>query len=150
MPHDCMGCAIAAKELTPIGGIIAETPNFILAQDPEVPIKNFLIINAKRHVRSIAQMSPEENTELFGLCYRARKALLSWGDIIDCKLIQEERSGHFHLWILPWYAWMGGGFDNSLTCVRAVMQRARETRMTKEYLDEIIAAAEKLRGMLTE
>jgi len=148
MPHDCMGCAIAAKELTPIGGIITETPNFILVQDPEVPIKNFLIINSKRHLQSIAQLSPEENAELFELCYRARKALLSWGDIIDCKLIQEERSGHFHLWILPWYAWMDGEFDNSLTCVRAVMQRAHETRMTKGYLDEIIAAAEELRGML--
>ena len=68
---------------------------------------------------------------------------------MDCTLIQEERSGHFHLWILPWYAWMDGDFDQSLTCVRAIMQRARETRTTKEYLNEIIAAVEELRGMLT-
>jgi len=145
-----MGCAIAAKELIPPGGIIKETRNFILIQDPEVPIKNFLIINSKRHIRSIAQLSLEENTELFELCYQARKALLNFDDIVDCMLIQEERSGHFHLWILPWYAWMDAGFDKSLTSVRAIMQYARENRMAKEYQDEIAAAVEALRGMLDD
>ena len=150
MPFDCIGCAITSRELTPPGGIIKETPNFILHQDPEIPIKNFLIINTKRHIQSIAQLSLEENAELFELCYRARKALLSFDDIIDCMLIQEERSGHFHLWILPWYAWMDAGFDQSLTAVRAIMQYARENRMAKEYQDEIIVAVEELRGMLAD
>jgi len=148
MPFDCIGCAIASKEMTPPGGIIKETTNFALHQDPEIPIRNFLIINAKRHIQSIAQMSPEENTELFELCYQARKALLSFDDIIDCTLIQEERSGHFHLWILPWYAWMDAGFDQSLASVRAVMQYARENRRTNKHLDEIAAAAGELRGIL--
>ena len=150
MIQGCMGCAIASGELTPIGGIIAETPNFILVQDPEIPIKNFLVINSKRHIQSIAQLSPEENAELFGLCHRARVALLSFGDIAECKLIQEERSSHFHLWILPWYAWMDEGFDKSLTSVRAIMQYARENRRAKEHLEEITAAVDQLRAMLAE
>ena len=59
---DCIGCAIADKSLIPVGGHVKETDNFILHQDPEVPIKGFLIIASKRHIKSIAQLVKlEEN-----------------------------------------------------------------------------------------
>ena len=146
---NCIGCAIASKERTPPGGIIKETPNFVLHQDPEVPIKHFLIIASKRHVRSITDFTPDQNAELFKLCWQARKALLLFHDVIDCKLIQEERSGHFHLWILPRYAWMDEVSDNTLEDVRALMRYAKETRNTGRHLDEIVAAAGQLRALLS-
>lgn len=32
----CLGCSIASGEITPPGGKIAETRNFVLHQDPEI------------------------------------------------------------------------------------------------------------------
>ncbi|MCL2323738.1 MAG: HIT family hydrolase, partial [Oscillospiraceae bacterium] len=144
----CIGCAIVSKEVTPIGGLIKETQNFVLHQDPEIPIKNFLIIAAKKHIKSIVELSTEQNVELFDLCYKARKALLSFKDITDCKLIQEEQSGHFHLWILPRYGWMNEKFDNSLTFVRPIMKYARENHKTQDNLNEIVTSVERLRKIM--
>ena len=61
---DCMGCNIRDGKMIPFGGIIYETENFSLAQDAEVLLDGFLIIQSKRHVRSIEELSEEENIEL--------------------------------------------------------------------------------------
>ena len=59
----CTGCNIVNKEIKPIGGIIYETENFLLFQDPELPIKGFLIVQAKKHVNSIIDFNEEEQIE---------------------------------------------------------------------------------------
>ena len=147
----CVGCAIAAGELIPPGGIIAGTPSFVLHQDPEVPIKGFLIAASRRHIRSLAEMSPVEAQELFGLVYRARLALLRLEEIQAITLIQEERSAHFHLWLLPRYAWMDDdGFADSLSTVRAIMTYARETLKTPESVQQILSAVEMLRETMDQ
>jgi len=69
---ECIGCSIGNGEIVPPGGIIADTKNFVLHQDPEVPIGGFLIIASKKHIKSISELSLEESTELFELVYRAR------------------------------------------------------------------------------
>lgn len=143
---ECIGCSIASKDVTPIGGIIKETANFVLHQDPEIPIKNFLIIASKKHVQSITQLTSQENLELFDLCYQARKALLSFEDIIDCKIIQEEHSAHFHMWILPRYEWMNDIFDKTLSSVRLITKYAKKNCKSK---NEIVYAVDKLRKMLS-
>ncbi len=131
---DCIGCAIAAGEIIPPGGVICESEHFILHQDPEVPVRGFLIIASKRHIRSIAQMSAAEAAELFSLVYRARLALEQSGQLHDVRIIQEERSGHFHLWLLPWEDWMDGKFANSLASIREMMRYAKQERKTEENL----------------
>ena len=74
-PHpDCLGCAIALGRLLPPGGRLGESEHFVVHQDPEVPIRGFLIIASKRHLRSIAEMSAAEAAELFALVHRARLA----------------------------------------------------------------------------
>jgi diadenosine tetraphosphate (Ap4A) HIT family hydrolase len=99
----CIGCSIGSGEAVPPGGIITETKNFVLHQDPEVPIKGFLIIASKKHIQSISQITLEESSELFDLVYRARLAMKNTADINEVTVIQEERSGHFHIWLLPRY-----------------------------------------------
>jgi len=141
----CVGCAIAAGDLTPPGGMIAQTANFVLHQDPEIPIKGFLIVASKRHIQSIAEMSQVEAQELFSLVYRARLALQRLEDIQNVTLIQEERSKHFHLWLLPRYAWMDKQFEHSLTAIRAVLREAKGSRKTHETVQEILAAVALLR-----
>lgn len=145
---ECIGCAIASKKVVPTGGLIKETSNFILHQDPEIPIKNFLIITSKKHIHSIAELSKEENTELSYLAYQTRTALLSFADIINCRLIQEERSEHFHLWLSPRYHWMDEKFDDTLTSVRSIMDYAKENFKSEDSLNEILMATEELRELL--
>jgi len=147
---DCIGCALVNNSLIPIGGIIKETDNFILHQDPEIPIKGFLIIASKQHIKSIAQLSKAQALEFFELCYDARMALLSFGDITECCLIQEERSGHFHFWILPRYMWMNDLFENSLSSIRPIMKYAKENLKTEENIKNIKFCVERLKMLLNK
>jgi len=147
---ECIGCALANKNLVPVGGIIKETENFILHQDPEIPIKGFLIIASKKHIKSIIELSKSQALEFFELVYDARTALLSFDDIIECSLIQEEKSGHFHFWILPKYIWMNDLFDNSLSSIRPIMQYARENLKTAQNIKDIEIYIERLKLVLNE
>ena len=146
----CVGCAVASGEISPPGEIIAATPSFVLHQDPEVPIKGFLIVASRQHIRSIADMRRKEAAECFNLVYRARMALRNLKDIRDVSIIQEERSPHFHIWLRPHYEWMDDRFDHSLSTLRAVNQYARENRNTVENIQEILAAVELIRNAVKE
>ena len=147
---ECIGCALVNKDLVPIGGIIKETENFILHQDPEIPIKGFLIIASKQHIKSITQLSKSQALEFFELCYDARIALLSFEDIRECNLIQEEKSGHFHFWILPKYTWMNDLFENSLSSIRPIMKYVRENLKTEQNIKDIEFYVERLKLLLNE
>ena len=142
---NCIGCSISTGEVIPPGGIIRETENFILHQDPEIPIKGFLIIASKKHIKSISQLSFEESQELFDLVYKARRALESIDDIKEVSIIQEERSSHFHLWLLPRYQWMDDICINSLSTIREIMNYARENCKTTKYINEILMTVELIR-----
>lgn len=141
----CIGCSIGSGEIMPPGGIIAETKNFVLHQDPEVPIKGFLIIASKEHIKSIAQLTQEEAAELFDLVYRARLAMNNIVDITEITIIQEERSGHFHLWLLPRYEWMKDKFENSLSSIREIMSYSKENLKSKDNLEEVLFVVDKLK-----
>jgi len=147
--NGCVGCALGDKSLAPPGGILKETENFILHQDPLVPIKGFLIVASKRHIRSVAALSQAEASEFFTLCHSARCALAALEDVTGCTLIQEER-GHLHLWIFPKYAWMDDLFEDSLSSIRPILAYAKEHLQTEETMREVIACAERLRVLLNE
>jgi len=147
---ECIGCALVNKTLIPIGGIIKETEKFILHHDPEVPIKGFLIITSKQHIKSITQLSKQQAIEFFELCYEARLALSSFEDIIECALIQEDRSSHFHFWILPKYKWLNDLFDNSLSSIRPIMKYAEKNLKTEKNIEDIKTCVKRLKLLLNE
>lgn len=60
---ECIGCALQNGELKGFGDLIAETENFEVQQDLEIPILGFLIISSKKHVKGIADFSKEEYLE---------------------------------------------------------------------------------------
>jgi diadenosine tetraphosphate (Ap4A) HIT family hydrolase len=142
----CIGCSIGTGEINPPGGIITETKNFVLHQDPEVPIKGFLIIASKKHIQSIAQITPEESSELFDLVYRSRLAMKNTVNINEVTIIQEERSGHFHIWLLPKYEWMIDRFGNSLSTIREMMQYTKENLKAKDNIEEVLSVVSKLKA----
>ena len=87
--NDCMGCNIREGKINPFGGIIYETKNFSVAQDAEVLLDGFLIIQSKRHIRSIEELTEEENIELAKLLYKVRKAIKELGICEQMILVQE-------------------------------------------------------------
>ena len=117
---DCIGCNIRDGKMIPFGGIIYETENFSLAQDAEVLLDGFLIIQSKRHVRSIEEFSEEENIELAKLLYKTRKAIKDLNICEQVILVQEETSRHFHIWIFPEYDWIKKQFGKGIKYLRDI------------------------------
>ena len=144
----CVGCGIGNSEIIPPGGIILGTRNFVLHQDPQIPIKGFLIITAKKHIRSISELTYDEAQELFDLVYKARIAQKSIKDIKQVSIIQEERSGHLHLWLLPRYKWMNEIFENSLKSIRDIMNYAREKFSNESDTKAIVNAVKQIRKVI--
>ncbi|WP_291569331.1 HIT family protein [Clostridium sp. UBA4548] len=144
-PDQCMGCSVGNGDMLPPGGIIYDTKNFVLHQDPDVPLSGFLIVAAKKHIRSIEELTLEESTEFFQLVYKARVAMKKVCDINEITIIQEERSGHLHLWLLPRYQWMNEKFGNSLSNIREIMSYTKENLKTESNLEEVLLVTEKLK-----
>lgn len=140
----CTGCSVINGELVPVGGWIYETQNFVLAQDAEVMIEGFLIIQSKRHVNSLLDFSEEENLELAKLLYQTRKALKDLNICEEITIVQEERSKHFHIWLFPNYDWMNEKFGKGIKYLRDINQYVMENE-TKEDRQKVLKTCERLK-----
>lgn len=103
---ECMGCDIASNKIKVPGGFIYEGKYSVLALDPLIPIPGFLIITLKRHVDSFSKLEKAEREEIDNIIYMADKALKELNIVEKVTIIQEERSSHFHVWILPNHKWL--------------------------------------------
>lgn len=122
----CMGCAIANGDIEVPGGIIYQGEATILAADPEIPIPGFLIVNLKRHIRSLSELEQHERHEVIDVIYLAEKALRTLG-ISEVTLVQEERSSHLHFWIFPTYDWMVEKYGKGIAHLRDISAYAQKT-----------------------
>ena len=145
---ECIACEIGKGNIIPPSGIIKETENFFIQQDLETPLKGFLVIVSKKHLKSIAQLSLDELTDLTNLIYKSRLALNEIKDIKEVVIIQEERSNHFHVWLFPRYDWMNDLFQNSLTDIRKIMQYAKLNMNNEKNIKEVLSTADLLRNLL--
>ena len=120
----CIGCNIVNGKVKIPGGIIHEGRFVILAADPEIPIPGFLIITAKRHIQSYAELAKEERSEIGDILSCAEKALKQLNIADEITLVQEERSHHFHIWIFPVHEWIRKQFGSGIRHLRDVSQYA--------------------------
>ena len=139
--YNCLGCEIASKKITPPGGIIYEDETFILASDPEVPLKGFLIVNVKRHINSLIELSVDEQHRMIEIVGKAINILKELNITQEVTLVQEERSKHFHMWIFPNQPWMVEKFGKGISYLRDICKYAQEN-VTKEQLDEVLETIE--------
>ena len=148
---ECLGCALAKKEIETIGGFVLETDLFTLSQDFEVPIPGFMILASKRHFRNIAQLTNTERSEFTDILIKARKAMSDALDINEVTIIQEEKSenSHFHVWLFPWYAWMKE-VGNGLSSIKQIMEYSRINQKTEDNLSRVKNASEKIRIFLNK
>ncbi|MDR0473473.1 MAG: HIT domain-containing protein [Treponema sp.] len=145
---NCMGCSIANGEMEVPGGIIYETENFIVHQDPNNPIPGFMIIGPKRHIKNISQFTQDEMNEFSQILYKTRYALSSFEDIDYCTLIQEEHSPHFHLWLLPKYNWMENVCIDGLNSVIPMLKYSKENWKTEKMITKILETARAIKELL--
>lgn len=143
--YSCISCALQRGELETIGGIIATTNYFEARQDYSVPIPGFIIIASKRHIKSIDEFTPEERSDFIEFLYALRKRMREQLGVQIVYLIQEEDATHFHLWLFPQYDWMKK-FGSKIKSVKPIMQWAKEHLQTKENLDAVKKAVEKLKS----
>lgn len=134
---ECTGCKIANEGSN---FTIFETENFILTQDPEVPIKGFLIIQSKKHFNSIIDLNEEQQIELIKLTNRARLALKELNICQEVTIVQEERSKHFHIWLFPNYKWMQEKFGKGIKYLRDINEYVIQnaTEQDKKELFEVV------------
>lgn len=140
----CTGCAIVNREIISTGGIIHETDNFLLFQDPEVLLKGFLIVQSKKHVNSIIDFTEDEQIELIKLTNKARLALKELNICQEVTIVQEERSKHFHIWLFPNYDWMQEKFGKGIKYLRDINEYVIQNA-TEESKKEVFEVNQKLK-----
>lgn len=106
LAFECLGCAIARGEILPPGGILIETEDYLVHQDPLVPIEGFLILTVKHHIASITLLTTEQRHRLIDLLNDCICLLKKLHIADEITIIQEERSSHLHFWMFPWKSWM--------------------------------------------
>lgn len=147
--NNCMGCNIRDGKMIPFGGIIYETENFSVAQDAEVLLDGFLIIQSKRHVRSIEEFTEEENIELAKLLYKVRKAIKELNICDQIILVQEETSKHFHIWLFPEYDWIKEKFGKGIKYLRDINEYIIQN-VTEKDKEKVLDTINKLKRYFKE
>lgn len=141
---ECMGCAIANKEIQVPGGILYEGKYWLLVTDTIVPIPGFLIVEAKRHINSFLELTSEEKRELSEVLMRTEKALKDLGITSEVTLVQEERSKHFHVWVFPTYDWMVQKFGKGVEFLGNIIEYAKNNA-GEDDKKEVLAVTEKIK-----
>lgn len=139
--NKCTGCSVAKGE---IGTIIYETNTFVLNQDPEVPLKGFLVITSKKHVNSFIDYNENEREELLEILFKARKALKDLNICKEVTIVQEERSQHFHIWLFPYFDWMQEKFGKGVKYLRDINEYVVKNATDKQKRD-VLDSIEKLK-----
>ena len=129
---ECIGCDIVSGKVKIPGGIIHDGRSVILAADPQIPIPGFLVITAKRHIQSFAELTKEERSEIGDILSCAEKALKELHIADEITLVQEERSQHFHIWIFPMHPWIQEQFGTGIRHLREV------SRYAADHADETV------------
>lgn len=144
---ECLGCDIGGGKIIPPGGLIYESSSFVLHQDPEIPIRGFLIIATKAHVSSISQLSANQRYEMTDIMNMGISALKDLDITNEVTIIQEEKSSHLHLWLYPWHTWMDDKFNKSISSLRDINKYTKENISDNEK-DEIVHTVKRIRQRL--
>lgn len=143
--YHCLGCEISAKKIIPPGGFIYEDDTFLLAGDPEIPLEGFLIINVKRHINSIIELTLEEQHRLIEIISKSISILKELNITQEVTLVQEERSKHFHFWIFPNQDWMTQRFGKGVSYIRDICEYLRN-HATEGDKKKALETIQKIKG----
>jgi diadenosine tetraphosphate (Ap4A) HIT family hydrolase len=135
---DCIACAIQSGNVTLPVKRITETEYFVAEQDFEYPIEGFVIIASKRHIKSVAELTADEQEDLMAFLIKCRKAMKEVLGIEELTIVQEETSSssHFHIWLFPWHQNMDKLNKKKISNISEIMKRAKDN-VTPEILQKV-------------
>ena len=103
---ECMGCDIANHKLIPPGGYVYEDDFINVSAYTEIPITGFKILSTNKHIKSLTEMSEIERINIMKILNKTISAIKKANIAKEVLLIQQEKSNHFHIWIVPIHNWM--------------------------------------------
>ena len=140
---ECLGCDVARHKLIPPGGYVYEDDFINVSADPEIPIPGFVVLGIKKHVRTMNELSKEERYRIIDILN------LTIENIKECEIankvlvIQEERSRHFHIWIVPIHEWMKE-YGESVKNIDKFIEHSKEI-FNEKIKEELLEDVDKLR-----
>ena len=153
--HDieCIACAIQSDAVSLPVERIAETEFFVAEQDFEYPIEAFVIVAAKRHIKSILELSEDERNDLMSFLFSCRSAMKTQLGIDEVTFVQEEHSSssHFHVWLFPWLSWMDEeGYKRKVGDITAIMKAVKDKPRTEQDMQILRDSAQKLKSEIAK
>lgn len=145
---ECLGCDVARHKLIPPGGYVYEDDFINVSADPEIPIPGFMVLGIKKHVRTMNELSKEERYRIIDILN------LTIENIKECEIankvlvIQEERSRHFHIWIVPIHEWMKE-YGESVKNIDKIIEHSKEI-FNEKIKEELLEDVDKLRESFKE
>lgn len=140
---ECMGCDIANHKLIPPGGYVYEDEFINVSADPEIPIKGFMVLGINKHIKSINDMTEYERSIIINVLNKTIEVIKRLNIAKEVLIIQEEKSGHFHIWIVPIHEWMKT-FGKSVVNIKEIIKYSKEN-FNEEKKIELLKAIEDIK-----
>lgn len=141
---NCMGCDIAEHKLIPPRGYVYEDDFINVSADPEIPIKGFMVLGINKHIKSINDMTNYERNSIISVLNKTVEIIKKVNISKEVLIIQEERSSHFHIWIVPISDWMKK-FGNSVVNIKEIINYSKEN-FNEEQKKELLKAIEDIKN----
>ena len=137
---ECLGCDVARHKLIPPGGYVYEDDFINVSADPEIPIPGFMVLGIKKHVRTMNELSKEERYRIIDILNLTIENIKKCGIANRVLVIQEERSRHFHIWIVPVHEWMKE-YGESVKNIDKIINHSKEIfdeNIKNELLNDVL------------
>lgn len=140
---ECMGCDVASHKLIPPGGYVYEDEFINVSADLEIPIKGFMILGINKHIKSLNDMTNQERENITKILNKTIEIIKKVNIAKEVLIIQEERSSHFHIWIMPLHDWMKI-YGKSVVNIKEIINHAKEN-FNEEQKIELLNAIENIK-----
>jgi len=141
----CPGCSRVEPQPTGLD-VVLETKYFRVHQDYALPIPGMMVVEVKRHVKSVMEFTANESDEFVSVLIRTRKAMKEAG-VIEANLVQEEKSSHFHAWWLPIYPWMKEATEGKMRNIQLIFDHAKESMTTEKHIEEVEEMTKRIKAL---
>lgn len=138
----CPGCD--REEPQPEGlAIVFQNRSFRVHQDYALPIPGMMVIESKKHTKSYIDFTEKERTDFDEALFTTLSALKEVG-FEEVIRVQEERSSHFHEWLMPIYPWMKTATEGKLRNLQDIFDYTKANLINPNQIAEVEKATKQI------
>lgn len=135
--NGCPACAYARHEFSLPCGMAFENERFTLSQDWQLPIIGFMVLGPKRCIREFSELTDIERVEMFDIINKTIIILKKHNVCDNFNVVFEEKSCHFHVWIMPRHDWMYKINENIMGSIEKVFDYALDNFRNEQVYKKI-------------